>query len=89
LNQAAENRVISLQVTVDTACPHIGAAVAELREQGFFFGGVVPRWFGSDGLLMQTLLDRETDCDDIKLYSQTAKDLLAFIRSDRETVQGR
>ncbi len=49
----------------------------------------VPRWFGSDGLLMQTLLDRETDCDAIKLYSQTAKDLLAFIRSDRETVQGR
>jgi hypothetical protein len=89
LNRARERRVISLQVTLNTACPHISAAVDVLREQGFFFGGMAPRWFGTDGVLMQRLFGSETEYEETKLYTRTAKELLSFIKSDRETVQGR
>jgi hypothetical protein len=86
LAEADKRRVISLQVTLDTACPSIGAAVESLREQGFFFGGLIPRWFGTDGLLMQKLLDDEPEFEKIKLYSPTAQALLDYIRADRATV---
>jgi len=80
--------VISLQVTLNMACPHIGVVVELLREKGFFFGGMAPRWFGTDGFLMQKLFGSETEYEEIKLYTQTAKELLSFIRSDREAVHG-
>ncbi|PKN59591.1 MAG: hypothetical protein CVU53_07425 [Deltaproteobacteria bacterium HGW-Deltaproteobacteria-11] len=84
LREAGARDVVSLQVTLNTAIPHLGAAVEVLRGRGFFLGGLAPRWFGNDGLLMQKVLGREPDFDGIKLYSRTAKDLLAFIRMDRE-----
>lgn len=86
LNEAASRKVISLQITVNTALPALGAAVHVMRERGFFLGGLLPQWFGSDGLLMQKVLGAEPDYDQIKLYSKTAKDLLAFIRADRGSV---
>ena len=87
LSEAACRQVISLQMTVNTAYPQVGVAVHQLRERGFFLGGLVPRWFGTDGILMQKVLGNEPDYDGAKLYSRTAKDLLAFIRADREEVQ--
>lgn len=86
LTEAANRQVISLQVTVNTALPALGAAVRVMRDRGFFLGGLLPRWFGSDGLLMQKLLGADPDYARTKLYSKTAKDLLAFIRADREAV---
>lgn len=88
LEKAGQRGVISLQVTVNMACPHIGAAVDVLRGKGFFFGGIAPRWFGTDGLLMQRISRNETEYDDIKLYTATAKELLGFITTDREMVEG-
>jgi hypothetical protein len=70
------------------ACPHIGVAVDLLREKGFFFGGMAPRWFGTDGLLMQRLLESETEYEKTKLYKPFSRELLAFIRTDREAVRG-
>ena len=84
--EAARRSVISLQVTLNMACPHIGAAVQVLRSQGFFLGGIAPRWFGSDGLLMQQVLGVETEYEHIKLYSSTAKELLGYIRADRASI---
>lgn len=86
LDEAARRGVISLQVTINTSLPSLGFAVSAMRQRGFFLGGLLPQWFGSDGLLMQKVLGAEVDYDRIKLYSQTAKDLLAFIRADREAV---
>lgn len=84
--EAEIRQVVSLQVAVNTACPAVGAAVEVLREQGFFFCGLAPRWFGTDGVLMQKLWGDEPDYEETKLYSQTAKELMAFIRQDREAV---
>lgn len=88
LNKAGERRVISLQMTLNMACPHIGAAVDLLWEKGFFFGGMAPRWFGTDGLLMQKLFGSGTEYDKTKLYKPFSRELLAFIRTDREAVRG-
>ena len=86
LAEANRRNVISLQITLNMACPFIGAAVDVLRAQGFFFGGLAPRWFDADGLLMQQVFGYETEYALTKLYSPTAKELLSFIRADRATV---
>jgi len=87
LTEAVRRQVISLQVVLNTSCPSIGEATEMLRRNGFFFGGLAPRWFGTDGVLMQQLFGGEPDYEETKLYSQTAKELMAFIRADRETVR--
>ena len=83
LAEAKRRGVVSLQVVLNTGCPAIGAATELLRTQGFFFGGFAPRWFGADGVMMQQLFDSEPDYEETKLYSQEAKDLMAFIRADK------
>jgi hypothetical protein len=89
LTEAARRQVVSLQVVLNTDCPAIGEATELLRHSGFFFGGLAPRWFGTDGVLMQQLFGGEPDYAETKLYSQTAKDLMAFIRRDMESVRAR
>ncbi|MDR7868253.1 MAG: hypothetical protein RIN56_15760 [Sporomusaceae bacterium] len=85
VDEARRRRLLSVQLFIDTSCPAIGEAVEILRTRGFFFGGLAPRWFGSDGLLMQQVF-ADTRYDLIKLYTDTAKNLLAFIRADRQAV---
>lgn len=86
LTEADRRQVVSLQVAVNTACPAVGAAVEVLRELGFFFCGLAPRWFGTDGVLLQKLNGPEPNFEETKLYSDTARELLQFIRQDREAV---
>ena len=86
LAEAKRRRVISLQITLNMACPFIGAAVEALRAQDFFFGGLAPRWFDADGLLLQQVFGYETEYDRTKLYSPMAKELLSFIRADRAAI---
>ncbi len=68
--------------------PGIGFAVRTLRGCGYFFGGVLPRWFDDDGFLMQKLL-HEPNVAGLKLYSDKAKRILDFILRDREEVTAR
>jgi hypothetical protein len=86
LFQARERQVVSLQVALSAALPYTSAAVEQMRRRGFFLGGVFPRWFGADGIMLQQVLGKEPDYEGIKLYGKTAKTLLTFIRNDRETV---
>ena len=86
LTEADRRQIVSLQVVLNTDCPAIGEATELLRHNGFFFGGLAPRWFGTDGVLLQKLWGDEPDYEETKLYSQTAKELMAFIRADREAV---
>ena len=83
LTEARRQQVVSLQMALDTSCAWIGEAVRILRTHGFFLGGLAPRWFGADGLLMQWVT-ADTRYDRIKLYSAPAQQLLEFIRADRE-----
>ncbi|OPY68230.1 MAG: hypothetical protein A4E57_01873 [Syntrophorhabdaceae bacterium PtaU1.Bin034] len=89
LDKSRQRQVISLQVTLNTADPHISAAVEVLREHGFFFGGLAPRWFGTDGVLMQRLSGSDPEYGKTKVYTRIAKELIVFIQSDSETVRER
>jgi hypothetical protein len=86
LTAAKLRNVLSLQLIVSAASPFIGAAVEMMRDRGFFFGGLFPRWFGADGIMLQQVLRKNPNYEGIKLYSSEAKELLEFIRTDRESV---
>ena len=86
LDEARRQQAVSLQMVLDTSCAWIGEAVRILRAHGFFLGGLAPRWFGADGLLMQRVT-ADTRYDLLKLYSAPAQQLLEFIRADRRSVR--
>lgn len=87
LAEALQRQMVSLQVILSAAIPCIGAAVEAMWERGFFLGGLFPRWFGADGIMLQQVLGKEPDYEGIKLYSQEARALLGFIRDDREAAK--
>jgi hypothetical protein len=85
---AEEGRVLSgnvnvIQVWLRSSWPWIGEAVALLKRNGYFFGGVFPQWFGEDGLFMQKVLARP-NWEGVHLFSERAKKILEFIRADWE-----
>jgi len=82
--QAGDRGVVVRQAFVNLGEPWCGRAIAILRQRGYFFGGFLPRWFDTDGLLMQKL-EAVPDLDAIKLYSERAHRLLAFIADDLES----
>ncbi len=78
----AENRGIQVvQVYLNLGEAWSGRAISGLRQKGYFFGGFLPRWFDTDGMLMQKLVALP-NFDSIKLFSRRAKDLLDLIRRD-------
>lgn len=70
-----------MQVFLDLSCPWIGKTTDILRENGYFFGGILPQWFGEDGLLMQKIAGAP-NWDGIHVFSERARKILEFIRSD-------
>ena len=52
-----------------------------LREQGYSLGGLLPIWFGDDGLLMQKHLVAP-DFEGMKIYSDRGRSLMKLVRSD-------
>jgi len=65
------------QMYLDASLPGPAAAVPLLRRAGYGFGGLIPRWFDSDALLLQKLLDPPR-AELINLYSASAEALLAM-----------
>ncbi len=89
LETARERRTISLQVVLNAEQPCIDAAVDALRRRGFFLGGLFPRWFGADGIMLQKLSGSAPDFAGIKLYGRTAKDLRDAIEADWKALAAR
>jgi hypothetical protein len=81
----AANAVV-LQAWLDLGIPWVGSAVDVLRNNGYFFGGALPRWFDSDGMLMQKLLC-SPDFDGIVLDAADSRQLLNIVRRDWERVE--
>ncbi len=67
--------------------PCTGAAVERLREEGFFFGGLLPRWFDHDAMLL-VRLDHEPNWQGIKLYLREMRELLQVVHQDWQQVAG-
>jgi hypothetical protein len=73
--------IIVVQVWVKLAWPWIGSIVEHLRTRGYFLGGVLPGWFGTDGLLMQKIIGKP-NWEGIQLYSEHAKEIMRIVMDD-------
>ncbi len=79
--QALAQKVAVIQAWLKLNAPCSGSAVDILRSRGYFFGGVLPRWFDEDGLLMQKLVC-DPDFEGIQLYSDEAKEIFSMVKED-------
>jgi hypothetical protein len=75
-----------IQVWLKLSEPYVHHAVSILREQGYFLGGVLPRWFGVDGLLMQKISVRPS-WEGIVLAFDRGKAIVDYAREDWEQTQ--
>ena len=76
-----------IQVFVDLGQASCGAAVDELRRQGYSLGGLLPTWFGDDGLLLHKYFVAP-DFANILLHSARAKALLEIVERDWQRAAG-
>ncbi|RJR45426.1 MAG: hypothetical protein C4576_12040 [Desulfobacteraceae bacterium] len=70
-----------LQVWLNLSVPWIDASVQLLRDKGYFLGGIFPRWFGSDGLLMQKIVKRP-EWESIHIHFDRAKRIRDLVYGD-------
>ncbi len=82
--QARKRGARVMQVFLNLGQPWNAEGVKVLRGQGYFLGGLLPRWFDDDGLLMQSVLDMP-DTSSLKLYSQRAHRILDRVLRDIES----
>ena len=75
-----------LQYFVNLGEPCCGTAVDILRSRGYFFGGYVPRWFNTDGILMQKITTTP-ETESIRLYTDKAREILQIVLADREQTE--
>lgn len=76
-------RVVVVQIWLNLAWPWVGEVVDLLRARGYFLGGVLPRWFDTDGLLMQKTGTRPC-WEEMQIYYERAQKIAAFVRADWE-----
>ena len=82
LEQGAE----VLQAWLPLADPAAGWAADRLRGRGYFFGGLLPCWFGGDGMLMQRTL-QPPHWDTMTIVYDEARQVVEMARRDWEEVQ--
>lgn len=82
--QAESRGALVLETFINLGDPCSERAVSLLRQKGYFFGGLLPRWFDTDGLLMQKLVALP-NFDSVKLSSARARKILELIREDIES----
>ncbi len=80
-SEVLDQDTVVIQLWLDLSVPWVGSAVDILRRKEYFLGGVLPRWFDQDGILMQKLLCAP-DFDEIRLHSQRAHQILGMIKQD-------
>ncbi len=54
-----------------------------MRSRGYFLGGLLPRWFDSDGSFMQKIA-ASLGWGDMQIYYERAQKIAAFARTDWE-----
>ena len=83
--QALQKNVQVIQSWIALDQPETGWIVSCLRERGYFFGGILPYWFGCDAMLMQKLI-APPQWEKIEILSERAKKLSEFVRKDWKAV---
>jgi len=83
--EAAARGVIVFQLWLPLGNPSLGWAVELLRGRGYFLGGVLPRWFDEDGLLMQRLLN-PPDWESLQIFHERSKIITRMVKDDWQRV---
>jgi len=78
---ASEKGVMVLQAWLKLSWPWIDRAVDVLRRRGYFLGGILPRWFDVDGMLMQKVIGKPNWAG-IQLFFDRAKKILELVKRD-------
>lgn len=73
----------AVQVVLNLGDTAAAQAVDLLRNRGYFLGGLLPHWFGSDGLVLQKLF-RDPDWEAIQVCGPEAEAVRAVVRRDFE-----
>lgn len=85
--EGKKDKSLVFQFFLNLSEPWVEAAVEILHRRGYFFGGLLPRWFDADGLLMQKLLI-PPNFKAPHLHSAKAKKMLKAVRTDWQYAQG-
>jgi N-acetylglutamate synthase-like GNAT family acetyltransferase len=85
---AFQKGTIIHQVWLKLSWPWVGCVVDLLHSLGYFLGGVLPRWFDVDGLLMQKVFG-PPHWDGIQIFTDRAAHILKMVKADWEEAQGR
>ncbi len=72
-----------IQFFVDLGKSWSGGVIEQLRNQGYSLGGLLPIWFGDDGLLMQKHFV-DPDFDGMKILTDRSRSLVELVRRDWE-----
>ncbi|PKN65711.1 MAG: hypothetical protein CVU57_09110 [Deltaproteobacteria bacterium HGW-Deltaproteobacteria-15] len=72
---------VVIQVWLNLSLPWVDEAVHVLRERGYFLGGILPRWFDHDGLLMQKIM-KPPDWESIQIHSDRARRIRDLVHED-------
>jgi len=78
-------REILIQIYLNLGDKASPEAINLLGERGYIFGGLLPLWFGSDGIIMQKLI-REPDWKKIRLRHKESKEMLSYFRNDYDNM---
>ncbi len=87
LAELSNQGVAVVQAWLKLASPLVGAAVEIFRSREFFLGGVLPRWFGQDGLLLQRVAGNP-NWDEIQIASQRSQAIADMVRQDWQSLGG-
>ncbi|HEY3275152.1 MAG TPA: GNAT family N-acetyltransferase [Syntrophorhabdaceae bacterium] len=71
----------AIHVRLKLSWPWIGKVARMLKDEGYFFGGILPQWFGEDGFFMQKK-SRRPDWEGIHLSSARGEQILGLVRAD-------
>jgi hypothetical protein len=76
-----------IQVWLKLSEPWVDKATEILRDKGYFLGGVLPRWFDSDGMLMQKIIGTP-HWEDMKILTDRARRIVTIAREDWAEITG-
>ncbi|MBA4392159.1 MAG: hypothetical protein C0407_01270 [Desulfobacca sp.] len=79
----SDRKVVVYQIWLNLAWPWINDVVLMLQARNYFLGGLLPRWYDTDGMLMQKVTERP-NWEGINLYFDRAKKILEWVRADWE-----
>jgi len=77
---------ISIQLSARLQDPGVAGFTQAARELGFFFCGLGPAFGGDSDLILLQRLGEPLDIGKLQLFTDEAKELVAFVDADRASV---